>query len=228
MGVYRSPMTITHFIESIDRVSEWSGKICSWLIIVLTAAVCIEVAKRYLLNAPTAWMFDATAMLYGTFFMMCGAYTLSKSGHVRGDFIYGSLRPRIQATLDLMLYFLFFLPGIIALGYAGYEYAKISWAIREHSSVMADGPAIYPFKTVIPIAGALVLLQGVAEIARCVVCLRTGEWPARAKDVEEIDVVEGQLADSEYVDEESRKAAIDSAHRIDEAARQRTDAGKTV
>ena len=131
------------------------------------------------------------------------------------------MRPRTQAGLDLVLYLVFFVPGIAALIYAGYYYAEQSWIIREHSTVTAQGPPVYHFKTVIPIAGALVLLQGVAEVVRCVVCLQTGEWPTRLKDVSEIDVVEEQLAHSEHVDDESRKVAIERAHEIDEAARQR-------
>ena len=118
-------------------------------------------------------------MLYGTLFMMCGAYTLAQNAHVRGDFLYGSMRPRTQATLDLVLYIVFFLPGIVALVYAGYYYAADSWRINEHSNVTADGPPVYHFKTMIPIAGALMLLQGIAEIMRCIVCLKTGEWPSR-------------------------------------------------
>jgi TRAP-type mannitol/chloroaromatic compound transport system permease small subunit len=144
---------------------------------------------------------------------------------VRGDFLYGSFRPRTQAALDLILYFVFFLPGILALIYAGYRFAGQSWRIGEHSSVTAEGPPIYPFKTVIPVAGALIILQGVAEIVRCVVCLKTGEWPSRLKDVTEIDVVEEQLAQSEHVNEEERDAAIQRAHRIEETARQRGMAG---
>ena len=126
-------------------------------------------------------------------------------------------RPRF----DLALYLLFFLPGIAALIYAGYDYAAQSWRIGEHSNVTAEGPPIYQFKAVIPVAGALVMLQGLAEMARCVICLRTGEWPSRLKDATEIDVVEEQLAASEYVDEEARKLAIERAHEIDETARQR-------
>src|SRR5205085_12212136 len=148
-------------------------------------------------------------------------HALAQNAHVRGDFLYSSMRPRTQATLDLVLYFVFFFPGIGALVYAGYDYAGDSWRIAEHSNVTADGPPVYHFKTVIPIAGALVMLQGVAEMVRCVVCLRTGEWPSRLKDVAEIDVIEQQLARSEYVDEESRKIAIERAHEIDERARQR-------
>src|SRR6476661_492857 len=205
----------------VDEISTWAGKACAWLIIVLMLTVCVEVFKRYILNAPTAWIFDAENMMYGTLFMMCGAYTLAQDAHVRGDFLYGSMKPRTQATLDLVLYILFFLPGVIALIYAGIDYAGISWRINEHSNVTSEGPPVYPFKTVIPIAGVLVLIQGLAEIVRCIVCLKSGQWPDRLKDVEEIDVIEQQLAGSTLVDEESRKRAIEGAHQIDEAAHQR-------
>jgi TRAP-type mannitol/chloroaromatic compound transport system permease small subunit len=160
-------------------------------------------------------------MLYGTLFMMCGAYTLAQNAHVRGDFLYSSMRPRTQASLDLALYIVFFIPGIAALIYAGYDYASDSWRILEHSNVTAEGPPVYHFKTVIPIAGALVMLQGIAEIIRCVFCLKTGAWPIRLADVAETDVIEEQLAHSEYVDEADRKRAIEGAQKIDEVARQR-------
>jgi TRAP-type mannitol/chloroaromatic compound transport system permease small subunit len=215
-------MSVQAFLHIADRISTWSGKIFAWLIVVLMLVVSVEVFKRYILNAPTAWIFDLDAMLYGTLFMMCGAYTLSQDGHVRGDFLYTNMRPRTQAGFDLALYFLFFLPGVVALVYAGYYYGMDSWRINEHSNVTADGPPIYQFKLVLPVAGVLVLLQGIAEIIRCVVCLRTGDWPERMKDVEEIDVVEEQLAQSEYVDDESKRAAIEQAHNIDEAAHQRS------
>jgi TRAP-type mannitol/chloroaromatic compound transport system permease small subunit len=208
-------------ILHLDAISTFVGKAFSWLGGLLMLAVCVEVFKRYILNAPTAWMFDASAMLYGALFMMCGAYTLAQDAHVRGDFLYGSWRPRTQAAFDLVLYIVFFLPGITALIYAGWDFAAISWRIGEHSNVTAEGPPVYHFKTLIPIAGALVLLQGAAEIVRCVMCLKTGDWPARLKDAEEIDVVEEQLAGSTYVDEESRKRAIEQVHEIDEAAHQR-------
>ncbi len=220
-------MSAQRLLRTIDQVSYWSGKACAWLIVALTLVVCVEVFKRYILNAPTAWIFDFNNMLYGTLFMMCGAYTLAQGGHVRADFVYGRLRPPTQATLDLALYVLFFVPGILALIYAGYDYAVDSWRIGEHSTVTAEGPPVYHFKSVIPVAGVLVMLQGVAEIVRCVVCLRTGAWPARLKDVEEIDVVEEQLARSEFVDEESRRAAVASAHAIDEAAHHRATVDTT-
>jgi TRAP-type mannitol/chloroaromatic compound transport system permease small subunit len=214
-------MNAQRFLRAIDQISYWSGKAFAWLIVAATLVISVEVFKRYILNAPTAWIFDLNNMLYGTLFMMCGAYTLAQSGHVRADFVYGRLSPRRQAALDLALYFLFFIPGILALIYAGYSYAAESWLIREHSTVTAEGPPVYQFKAVIPVAGALVMFQGLAEIVRCILCLRTGAWPARLKDVEEIDVVGEQLAHSEFVDEESRRVAVESAHAIDEAARHR-------
>ena len=199
------------FLHTIDGISTWVGKAAAWLIIVLMMLVCVEVFKRYILNMPTAWIFDAQNMLYGTLFMLCGAYTLAQNAHVRGDFLYSSMRPRTQAALDLVLYIVFFIPGIAALIYAGYDFA---------ADLLAASPNIptsprtarrsITSRLVIPIAGALVMLQGIAEIVRCVVCLRTGEWPSRLKDVAEIDVVEEQLAHSEYVDEESRKIAIET------------------
>src|SRR5215831_5454228 len=214
-------MNVQTVLHAIDGISTWVGKAAAWLMIALMLLVCLEVVKRYALNMPTAWIFDAQNMLYGTLFMMAGAYTLAQNAHVRGDFLYSSMRPRTQATLDLILYFVFFIPGIAALIYAGYDYAADSWRIAEHSTVTANGPPVYQFKSVIPIAGALVMLQGIAEIIRAIVCLKTGEWPSRLHDVAEIDVIEEQLAHSEYVDEESRKIAIERAHEIDEAARQR-------
>jgi TRAP-type mannitol/chloroaromatic compound transport system permease small subunit len=214
-------MNVQRFLYFIDGISTWVGKAAAWLIILLMTVVCVEVFKRYIMNMPTAWIFDADNIIYGTLFMLCGAYTLAQNAHVRGDFLYSSMRPRLQAGLDLGLYVVFFLPGIAALIYAGADYAADSWRIAEHSNVTADGPPVYHFKTVIPVAGVLVMLQGIAEVVRCAVCLKTGEWPARLHDVAEIDVIEEQLAHSEYVDEESRKIAIERAHEIDEAARQR-------
>jgi len=186
--VQKSPAR--RLIRTIDQVSYWSGKSSAWLIVALMAVVSIEVFKRYILNAPTAWIFDLNNMLYGTLFMLAGAYTLAQGGHVRADFVYLYLRPRAQAALDLLLYLLFFLPGIAGLIYAGWSYAADSWRIGEHSTVTAEGPPIYHFKSIIPLAASLVLLQGLAEVVRCIECLRTGVWPERLADVEEIDVVE--------------------------------------
>ncbi|HJU31884.1 MAG TPA: TRAP transporter small permease subunit [Hyphomicrobiaceae bacterium] len=214
-------MNVQGLLHAIDGISTWVGKTFAWLMIVLMSVVCVEVFKRYVLNTPTAWIFDAENMLYGTCFMLCGAYTLAQNAHVRGDFLYSSMRPRTQAGLDLVLYIVFFIPGIAALIYSGWIFAVESWQINEHSTVTAEGPPVWQFKFMIPLAGALVMLQGFAEIVRALVCLRTGEWPSRLKDVSETDVIEEQLAYSEFVDEESRKAAIEGARKIDEIARQR-------
>jgi TRAP-type mannitol/chloroaromatic compound transport system permease small subunit len=172
----------------IDKVSTFVGHAFSWFIVGLTLLVTWEVFSRYALDDPHAWAFDAMAMFYGSMFMMAGAYTLAKNGHVRGDVLYGFFRPRTQATIDLVLYIVFFIPGVIALTYAGYYYAADSWRINEHSNVTAGGPPIYPFKTIIPFAGAILLVQGIVEIIRCVICLRQGYWPSREQDVEEVDV----------------------------------------
>lgn len=173
---------------TVDKVSTFIGHCFSWLVVGLTVLIGFEVFSRYVLNSPHAWAFDAQIMLYGTMFMMAGAYTLAKNGHVRGDILYGFLKPRTQAIFDLILYIVFFIPGVIALAYAGYGYAADSWRILEHSSITADGPPLYPFKTIIPIAGVVLLMQGIVEILRCVVCIREGEWPSREHDVEEVDV----------------------------------------
>ena len=173
---------------TVDKLSTFVGQLFSWLIITLTLLISWEVFSRYVMERPHAWAFDVMIMMYGTLFMMAGAYTLSKNGHVRGDVLYGFFPPRLQAGLDLILFIAFFVPGVIALVWAGYVYAGESWAINEHSNITADGPPIYHFKTVIPIAGAVLLLQGVVEIIRCVICLREGEWPSREEDVEEVDV----------------------------------------
>jgi TRAP-type mannitol/chloroaromatic compound transport system permease small subunit len=217
---------IIRLILAIDRFNTWIGKAAAWLIVGLMLLVCVEVFKRYILNKPTAWIFDASNMFYGTLFMLCGAYALAQNAHVRGDFLYSSMKPKTQARLDLILYFLFFFPGIIALCWAGYDFAGQSWKIGERSNVTSDGPPVYHFKTVIPIAGALVCLQGITEVIRCIECLRTGEWPPRLADAQEADVIGEQLAASQYVDEAAKQAAIDNAKKIDEAARSRGRSGE--
>jgi TRAP-type mannitol/chloroaromatic compound transport system permease small subunit len=213
-------MTIEKVLHGVESLSTWIGKAFAWLIVALMFVVCTEVAKRYIFNMPTAWIYDVNNMMYGTLFMMCGAYALAHDAHVRGDFLYGSMPPRRQAALDLVLYVLFFVPGILALPWAGWVYFGDSLSIRE-TTFNATPLPIYPFKFFIPIAGAAVLLQGISEIVRCVVCLKTGQWTERLDDAEEIDVVEQQLASSTYVDEEARRDAMAKAKSIDEAARQR-------
>ncbi len=175
------------FLLAVDRFSTWIGKACAWSVVALTVLISWEVFNRYVLNNPHAWVLDAQIMLYGLLFMMAGAYTLSKNGHVRGDVLYGFLQPRTQAILDLTLYIIFFLPGVIALTWAGWTYANESLAIREQT-FNADPIPVYPFKFVIPAAGFVLLLQGVVEIIRCIQCIQAGAWPAREGDVEEVDV----------------------------------------
>jgi len=178
---------MSNLLMAVDRFSTWIGKFFAWSVVGLTVLISWEVFSRYVLNQPHAWVLDAQIMLYGTLFMFAGAYTLSKSGHVRGDVLYGFFHPRTQASIDLVLYILFFLPGIVALTWAGWTYANESLAMREQT-FNADPIPVYPFKFVIPFAGGVLLLQGLAEIVRCVQCLRDGAWPAREEDVEEVDV----------------------------------------
>ena len=172
----------------VDKISTWAGQLFSWLILSLTLLISLEVFSRYVVNHPHPWAFDVMIMMYGTLFMMAGAYTLAKEGHVRGDVLFGFFPPRLQAWIDLILYVCFFIPGVVALCWAGYIDAGESWAINEHSNITSEGPPIYPFKTVIPVAGAFVLLQGIVEILRCIVCIKNGDWPSREEDVEEVDV----------------------------------------
>ena len=185
---------------TIDKISTFIGQSFSWLIVALTFFISWEVFSRYALDHPHPWAFDVMIMMYGTLFMMAGAYTLAKNGHVRGDVLYGFFPPRLQAGLDLTLYLLFFIPGVVAFVWAGYTYASESWAMSEHSNITADGPPIYPFKTIIPVAGAFILVQGMVEIIRCVICLKQGEWPSRAEDVQEVDV--DKLKDMVHVKDE--------------------------
>ena len=172
---------------AVDRASTRLGQVFAWLIVLLCGLITWEVFSRYVLNNPHDWALDAQIMMYGTLFMMAGAYTLAKNGHVRGDVLYGFFMPRTQATLDLILYILFFLPGIVALTWAGWTYANESLAIKE-STFSATPLPLYPFKFAIPVAGGMLLLQGIVEIVRCIQCIRDGEWPSREEDVEEVDV----------------------------------------
>ena len=200
----------------VDRVSTWLGQVFSWLVMALTLMISWEVFSRYVLDNPHPWAFDVMIMMYGTMFMMAGAYTLSKNGHVRGDVLYGFFPPRLQAGLDLALYIVFFIPGVVALAWAGYSYAAESWAIKEISNITSDGPPIYPFKAIIPLAGAMLLIQGLVEIMRCVICLQQGEWPARGEDVEEVDV--DKLKDMVHVKDEDI-AKLDALLTTQEGAR---------
>jgi TRAP-type mannitol/chloroaromatic compound transport system permease small subunit len=171
----------------VDRVSTWLGQAFAWAIAILTLMITWEVFSRYVLNTPHAWALDVQIMLYGSLFMMAGAYTLAKNNHVRGDVLYSFFEPRTQAWVDLVLYFVFFLPGIFALTWAGWNYGMDAWLIREQTFSAYPLP-LYPFKFIIPLAGGMLLLQGIVEIVRCITCIRDGEWPSRGEDVEEVDV----------------------------------------
>lgn len=173
----------------IDRISAWVGKAFAWCILVMTFGVSYEVFVRYVLRDPTAWAFDISYIMYGTLFMMGGAYTLSRDGHVRGDVVFRLWRPRVQASIELVLYFLFFFPGVSALIFAGIEYAGRSWRFLEVSVMSPANVPVYPFKTIIPLAGALLLLQGIAQVIRCILCIKRGEWPKHLADVEEMETM---------------------------------------
>lgn len=173
----------------IDKLSMWVGHAFAWCILVLTFAVSYEVFVRYVLRDPTAWAFDVSYIMYGALFMMAGAYTLSRDAHVRGDVIYRLWPPRVQAAVEFVLYFLFFFPGVLALMYAGYDYAAESVGYREASINSPAGIKIYPLKIILPVAAFFLLLQGIAETIRCVQCLRTGAWPKRLHDVEEMETL---------------------------------------
>ena len=183
------------FLLLVDEISTWVGKTFGWCIFILTFTTSYEVFSRYMFGAPTEWAFDASYMLYGTLFMMGGAYALSRNGHVRGDFLYRAWSPRTQAKMDLVLFILFFFPGMLAFVYSGVGFAKMSWLMNEHSSASPNGPIVWPFKWLIPIVGVLMVLQGIVEVIRCIKCIQTGEWPKRLHDVEELDKI--MLAEAE-------------------------------
>jgi TRAP-type mannitol/chloroaromatic compound transport system permease small subunit len=173
---------------AVDRLSAFVGKLFGWLILVMVAVIVYEVFMRYVMRAPTAFAYDLGYMLYGAIFIMAGAYALSTAAHVRGDVVYRLFSPRVQAVIDLLLYLVFFFPAIIALVYAGYYFAEFSWRVGERSSSGPGGPPVYHFKTLIPLAAAFLFIQGLAEIVRCVMCIRDGVWPPRIGDVQEVDI----------------------------------------
>jgi TRAP-type mannitol/chloroaromatic compound transport system permease small subunit len=174
-------------IFSIDQLSKSVGHAFAWCIVILALGTCYEVFMRYLLNAPTSWAFDMSYLLYGAVFFMAGAYTLSRGGHVRADMFYRRWRPRVQATVELVLYVLFFFPGVTALVISGWGYGYASMRIFEVSVNSPAGVPIWPLKMMIPVGGALLTLQGVAEVLRCMQCLRNGRWEPRLHDVEELE-----------------------------------------
>jgi len=180
---------MTRILHFIDSLSAWTGKAFAWCIVVLTFSTCYEVFVRYVLNAPTVWAFDMSVQMYGALFMMAGAYALSQNAHVRGDVVYRLLPIKVRASVDLVLYIAFLFPGALALLYYGYGFASDSWFYKEVSWSSPARIQIYFFKSLIPVTGALVLLQGIAEAVRCIQCIRTGEWPARLHDVQETETM---------------------------------------
>ena len=182
-------VSMTRFLYFIDSLSAWMGKAFAWCIVVLTFSTCYEVFVRYVLGAPTVWAFDMSVQMYGALFIMAGAYALSQDAHVRGDVLYRLFPKKVQAIVDLILYILFLAPGALALIYYGYGFAADSWFYKEVSWSSPSRIQIYFFKSLIPVAGTLVLLQGFAEASRCVICIRTGEWPPRLHDVQETETM---------------------------------------
>ena len=175
------------FVYAIEGLSLWVGWAFGWCILILTLSVSYEVFVRYVLNSPTVWAFDMMIQMYGALFLMCGAYALAQDTHVRADVIYRLFPVRVQAGLDSVLYFLFFFPGIIALVYYGYEIASDSWRWKEVSFNSPASIQIYFFKSLIPLSGGLLVIQGIAELVRCVMAMRSGVWPERLADVKETE-----------------------------------------
>jgi len=180
---------MTRFLYFIDSLSTWVGKSFAWLILVLTFGVSYEVFVRYALRAPTTWAFDFSYIIYGAMFLMAGAYTLARNGHVRADVIYRFWKPRTQASMDLVLYLIFFLPAVLAFMYSGWNYASMSVRFREVSIFSPAGVPVFPLKALIPVTGLLLFIQGVAEVIRCILCIRLGYWPKRPHDVDETESV---------------------------------------
>lgn len=175
------------YIKFADVVSAFFGKLFAWTVVILMLVVCYEVFMRYYVGRPTAWAYDVGYMMYGAGFVMAGGYALSRNAHVRADVLYRLWPPRRQAGLDLVLYFIFFFPGVLAFIYSGYFFAEMSFRFNERSSFSPNGPILWPFKALLPLVGVILLLQGIAEVMRCVVCLRAGQWPPRPQDVEELE-----------------------------------------
>ena len=180
---------MTAFLHCIDSLSTWVGKAFAWLILVLTLGISYEVFVRYALRAPTSWAFDFSYINYGALFLMAGAYTLSRNGHVRADVMYRFWPPRLQASVDLVLYVIFFLPAVGAWMYSGWAFAEMSIRFRELSIFSPAGVPVFPLKALIPVTGLILLIQGIAEIIRCILCIRLGFWPQRLHDVEETESV---------------------------------------
>lgn len=196
------------YIRFADRVSAWFGKAFAWLIMLMAFGVGYEVFMRYVLNAPTSWALDVSYIMYGSLFMMGGAYTLSRNGHVRGDFLYRLWRPQTQAKVELALYFIFFFPGAIALVIAGWKYAARSWRYLEVSVNSPAGIPIFQFKTLLVLAGILLFIQGIAQVFRCIHCIRTGEWLLAEEDIEETEVALVRSTEAERLRHDSEDVDV--------------------
>ena len=216
---------MNHFVFFIGRLSQWVGKAFAWCILVLCLATTYEVFVRYVLGAPTSWAFDVSYIMYGALFMMAGAYALSRDAHVRGDFVYRLWPPRIQASIEIVLYFLFFFPGILALIYAGYDYAAESVSFMPYGptgpwgEISINSPAgvpVFPLKILLPVSAFFLLLQGIAETIRCVQCIKTGAWPPRLKDVEELEIELTRKRDEERAREQAEKAKLTAQQESEE------------
>ena len=200
---------MTRFLFFIDSLSTWVGKAFAWLILVLTLGISYEVLVRYAFRAPTTWAFDFSYINYGAMFLMAGAYALSRNGHVRADVVYRLWKPRTQAMMDLLLYFLFFFPAVAAWIYAGWNYARFSIQFREVSIFSPAGVPVFPLKTLIPLTGVFLLLQGIAEVIRCVICIREGRWPQRLHDVEETE----SLVIKEHMQKQAEDVRVEPGHK---------------
>ena len=216
---------MNHFVFFIGRLSQWVGKAFAWCILVLCLATTYEVFVRYVLGAPTSWAFDVSYIMYGALFMMAGAYALSRDAHVRGDFVYRLWPPRIQASVELVLYFLFFFPGVLALIYAGADYAAESVSFMPYGptgpwgEISINSPAgvpVFPLKILLPVSAFFLLLQGIAETIRCVQCIKTGAWPPRLKDVEELEIELTRKRDEERAREQAEKAKLTAPQESEE------------
>ena len=177
------------WIKVSDIFNKSVGHMFAWCVMFLMISTCYEVFMRYVLNSPTVWAFDMSYMVYGALFMMSGAYALSRGTHVRGDFLYRSWKPRNQAKMDLLLYFLFFFPAIFAMIYTGAAYSFEATRILESSVNSPAGVPVWPLKLIIFVAGITLLIAGIAEVMRCIICIQRGEWLAREGDVEELENV---------------------------------------
>jgi TRAP-type mannitol/chloroaromatic compound transport system permease small subunit len=223
--VFATRPAVQRLLLGIDRLSTRIGQLGSWTILLLTGVIVYDVTARRFFRAPTDWGYDAAYMLYGTLFMLAGAYALSRNGHVRGDFVYRNFRPSLQAKFDLTLYILFFFPAIMAFMISGWHFFETSLMQNERSSVSPGGPLIWPFKFLIPAVGVLLLLQGLVEVVRCVQCIRTGEWPQRLSDVEELEkeiLAAAELRGAEALAAEmargGEEAVVNLAHEVEERA----------